>query len=745
MSRKTRKLIWSAPLVAAIAVVGALALFMALQPNQAAAQTEEEVPGTPMNLTATAISPTSIELSWDPPMDGDGGIPDSYRIDYSEDGMVWYSLDPSYDSTLYTDDEGLSADEMRYYRVFAVNSTGSSDVLGPVMGTTMTSTAPDAVDDLMATTADSEAGEAPLLDVLGGPPQLFHQEIIHLTWSAPEDPEGARVTGYRIQVSKDGRSYRNLATVKDVTFHTHKELLESTNRWYRIYAINKIGESTSSNAPEGSTAVGEPPIAVAAVRAGLNPAGEIFLYWDESTPNPPGAPVLGYYIQGGTAAAGQSVTLSDTPSKNELFYVSANTDVPITSKVQNKLDPDRETNPVWSFRVIASNRVVDRNLLNDELGLAGGAEANASTPALSFDATPDRATDADGALTTDDLLDAPTLKVLRDTNNVGGRISLILEWRVDDAVAGTTYRIEHSTDLVDWDLIVEDADATSTTVTVTDYEYLARPGGPDPDDPHQGKHTGLVAGTTHHYRIFADQDRTTPATLPDGVFTEASRSVAKTTTGAAMPDPPMLDDPEGYTETVIRMSWTPPDDTTTTVAAGAPGSEPVGYGRITGYLVESSPDGTTWTDLVKVGPKLDKTYSYNNKTGKLTEIANRNADMVDFEHTMLYQDQTVHYRVSTINNASARVQMSDTSFAKNTTTKKALASDDPGGLVVKPRSSSSIMLMWNARADDINAAAVSGLQDRVLAAERRRRLHERLVGAGGKTPCPPPRRTRTWA
>ena len=37
MSRKTRKLIWSAPLVAVLAVAGALAMFVMLAPNGALA------------------------------------------------------------------------------------------------------------------------------------------------------------------------------------------------------------------------------------------------------------------------------------------------------------------------------------------------------------------------------------------------------------------------------------------------------------------------------------------------------------------------------------------------------------------------------------------------------------------------------------------------------------------------------------------------------------------------------------
>ena len=46
MSRKTRNLIWSVPLVATLAIVGALALFMTLAPNQTEAQANR-APGMP--------------------------------------------------------------------------------------------------------------------------------------------------------------------------------------------------------------------------------------------------------------------------------------------------------------------------------------------------------------------------------------------------------------------------------------------------------------------------------------------------------------------------------------------------------------------------------------------------------------------------------------------------------------------------------------------------------------------------
>ena len=262
MSRKTRKLIWSAPLVAVLAVAGALALFIALAPNEAAAQAEE-VPGMPLNLTVTALSPTSIELSWDPP--SDGGTPDGYRIDHSADGLVWYSLESSYGSTVYTDDDGLKAQQKRYYRVFAFNSSGHGRVLGPVDTVTLQSTVPDAVDDLEPTSAGT----------------AVPQEQIKLTWTAPENPEGAPVTMYRIKSSKNGTSFSNLKTDKasefcdgDTCTYTQEDLLESTKLWYRVYATNSVGESKSSNTSSASTAAGSGTSSAGEHPRGFEPGGQ---------------------------------------------------------------------------------------------------------------------------------------------------------------------------------------------------------------------------------------------------------------------------------------------------------------------------------------------------------------------------------------------------------------------------------------------------------------------------------------
>ena len=98
MSRKTRKLIWSAPLMAAIAVIGALALFVTLAPNGVQAH---DVPGvvTDLNAQPAPDDPatpevegrTQIKLTWKAPTGTDMEIT-GYRIDRSEDGHVWNEL-----------------------------------------------------------------------------------------------------------------------------------------------------------------------------------------------------------------------------------------------------------------------------------------------------------------------------------------------------------------------------------------------------------------------------------------------------------------------------------------------------------------------------------------------------------------------------------------------------------------------------------------------------------------------------
>ena len=197
MSRKTRKLIWSVPLVAVLAVAGAVALFVALTPNSAQAH---DLPGPVSNLKAEGVSHTEIKLTWD--ASTTGGAATGYRIDVSEDQFVWESLMMNTGNTMveYTAG-GLKAGNTRYYRVFAVNAAGAGsspvgDFAGNdlfVSGKTLDAVVPGQVRSLKAT--------------------AVNHDQIDLTWNEPAMTGGESITKYciviastRALVSDDGVS-----------------------------------------------------------------------------------------------------------------------------------------------------------------------------------------------------------------------------------------------------------------------------------------------------------------------------------------------------------------------------------------------------------------------------------------------------------------------------------------------------------------------------------------------------------
>lgn len=691
MSRKTRNLIWSAPLVAVLAVAGALAIFMTLTPNSALAQAEE-IPGMPMNLTSNALGPDSIELMWDAPTADTGGLPDGYRIDYSNDGMVWYSLEPNHNSTVFTDDTGLSAVQTRHYRVFAFNSGGSSAVLNGKSATTMKSSMADAPTGLDAVypTADGTSGGT--LDA-----GTATQTHIKLQWTAPSNPPGAPVTKYLIEVSKDGRAFTKLVerSAKDAGCtgtdtsceYTHSGLLESQERWYRVTAYNYPNgkhaaavASNASNTDSHKTAAGVIPAAIAdgGVRVGLNPAGRMTLYWEEpdTTTTPlPGAPIIGYYVYGGNAATAAT-------DVKKLHFVEANTSLVITSNIQSKFDVPSSTE-AWNFQVMAVNSVV-RRMVADGV-VTAGTDGNWSTNvAVTADERAKNVTESPTDDVTNDLLNRPRFTKRVRVNNVNaGRTDIELAWVVEKVQAGTTYRLERSEDRIDWEGVTL---ATNTEETFTD--------------------TGRIAGTTYWYRVLADHNRTITS---DNVFTEASTPVSVTTAPAGRPLAPVLDSVVSSSETQIDVAWTPPDDVVgTDPAAGAPGSPAVGHGRIIGYEVDVSDDGKTWSLLATVAGKLDEEYTYDEKTKKVTVKKVDEDTDVEFFHKGLVQGQTKYYRVSTLNNAPSSSKRSVTSAVMNDMTLLSLVSDSPGGLVAKAKDRTSIEIIWNARADDIAAAPIIG-------------------------------------
>ena len=227
MSRKTRKLIWSAPLVAVLAVAGALAIFVALSPQEATAhEAAMHGPPNPVSGLAAAVATgndamgqpagrTQIDLTWMAPeattenMEtgaSNAGLAMSYRIDYSDETRVWRNLvggeesdatlmDAAADTDCGADaadgmrcftDTTLKPGQLRHYRVFAVNEFGTSPV--SILPTYATATSmdysnPSAVLSLTATTT--------------------RREEIELNWQAPTDLGGGTLLFYCLAVGNN--------------------------------------------------------------------------------------------------------------------------------------------------------------------------------------------------------------------------------------------------------------------------------------------------------------------------------------------------------------------------------------------------------------------------------------------------------------------------------------------------------------------------------------------------------------
>ena len=313
MSRKMRKLMWSVPLIAAVAVIGALAIFAAQVPGSVFAN---DLPGTPTDLTATADGRNAVDLSWTAPVDG--GSVDGYRIDRSTDGQTWFAhegdtMDNLVQGTSYKDTD-LSPGKDYIYRVFAMNDHGAGPTSDDAGATTDSVTAPGVIRNLQASD-----GRYPTKVVV--------------TWEAPADNGGMPITAYYVNIKPEAGDFVPVedrfddvdeSNVEKVSVETsicetngsgagatitfeHTGLLANQTYSYRVFASNG-STATVANTQDGSdTDVGSTgdPVAPSPVTDLTAIQGQavsstvkgdaVFLYWIKPASNG-GQMITGYRL-----------------------------------------------------------------------------------------------------------------------------------------------------------------------------------------------------------------------------------------------------------------------------------------------------------------------------------------------------------------------------------------------------------------------------------------------------------------
>ena len=292
MRTKARKLIWSVPLVAVFAVVGALALFATLTPNDASAQNVGIPPGRPTNLTivpyADTIPEEELLLTWTEPTDG--GSVRQYRIDISHNGgYTWVALESDFRNNSYTH-AGLDASTTLHYRVFAVNQHGISPVSNVRSGTTDDSMVPNRPANLTATVGSSSGDVEATAD---------GDLTITLRWDAPINPPGASVKSYTVEYSEDGSRWDPVPDVKK-SGQKHTGLSAGQPYQYRVAAVNSVGRSgwSSTDTDETLPAVIPEMPSVSGFEPGVVPEEvNVWLFWEPGD-DPVGDPVTHYEVEG---------------------------------------------------------------------------------------------------------------------------------------------------------------------------------------------------------------------------------------------------------------------------------------------------------------------------------------------------------------------------------------------------------------------------------------------------------------
>ena len=636
--------------------------------NVANATTESERPGPPTDLDATAVDSTQINLAWNPP-DDDGGSPiTGYRIEMSPNGTSgWDDLEENTgsDDQFYSDTT-LSPNTTRHYRVSAINDDNLTSDPSNVANATTSGTVPGQPTNLAATARDTSQ--------------------IYLVWRAPSSDGGSPITGYRIEVSDDGRSWVDLErnTENDDTDYTHTNLRPGSLRYYRVSAINSVGTGRPSRLAFATTLdVPDEPTDLSAT-----PKGEdrIDLLWIRPSEDG-GSPIEGYQIDvsensGATWSVlvensrSTATTYSHTGlSAGETRYYRvrainewgggayslpafATTDAtepgPPRNLVadasgQTRIDldwdpPDEDGgSAVSGYRIeVSPNGVtwsdLERNTGRNttryaHTGLSPGTTRHYRVSAINSVGT-GVASDVDSATTAPAVPDMPT--GLSAVANGTSQIDLSWEAPADDGGSDVTgYRIEVSDNGTAWRNLRSDTQSDAT-------EY---------------SHTGLNPGTTQHYRVSAI----------NAAGTGDPSDAASATTDPTIPDPPTDLAAAADGQTRIDLSWT------------APAYD--GGARVSAYRIEVSGDGgAAWTVL----------------------RANTGSSRTAFTHTGLEAGTTRHYRVSAMNVAGT----GNPSNVANATT-DATVPDPPTGLAATANGISRIDLAWTAPDEDGGAAVTA--------------------------------------
>ena len=183
------------------------------------------VPGAPTLNSATAGN-GSVALAWSAPASNGGSAITGYK--------VWRSTSSGNETVLATlgnvtsyNDTAVANGTTYYYKVTALNAIGQSALSNEVFATTAAAATVPGAPTLDAATAGAAS--------------------VDLSWSAPASDGGSAVTGYKVYRGTSSGGEAFLTTVGNVTSWTDTNLTNGTTYFYKVTAVNSVGEGALSS------------------------------------------------------------------------------------------------------------------------------------------------------------------------------------------------------------------------------------------------------------------------------------------------------------------------------------------------------------------------------------------------------------------------------------------------------------------------------------------------------------------
>ncbi len=251
-------------------------------------------PTSPQNPAATGGN-QNIGLSWSTPASNNGSPISSYRIYRgTSSGAETFLTSVGAGLTSYTD-TGVAGGTTYYYTVTAINALGESSQSTEVSA--MPAAPPSAPQNPSA---------------VGG------NLVVALSWQAPASSGSSPVTGYNIYRGTTAGSQTFLTSVGNVLAYNDTAVAVSTTYYYKLTAVNNVGEGAASGVFSGTTALPNPPSAPQNLAATAGNA-QVALSWQAPASNGGGA-ITNYKVYRGVTS--NNLTLLTTLG-NVLAYTDS--------------------------------------------------------------------------------------------------------------------------------------------------------------------------------------------------------------------------------------------------------------------------------------------------------------------------------------------------------------------------------------------------------------------------------------